>query len=62
MTNQQQISLINTIKEHYFEKNLNALQKGAIAEIIEIDQFLVQDILHLLNIYQRDLRKREFIE
>lgn len=62
MTKQQQISLIHTLKEQYFEKNLKSLQLGAIADVIEIDRFLVKDILNLLNIYQRYSRKREFIE
>jgi hypothetical protein len=60
MTKDQRLCLIDTFRETLFEKNLQAIsQDHAIPVLFEIDRFLLKDILHLLNQYERETTNNE---
>ena len=60
MTKDQKICLIDTFRETLFEQNLQVTaQDYAIPDSFEIDRFLLKDICHLLNHYQKEIINNE---
>lgn len=60
MTKDQRLCLIDNFKDALFEKNLQVTaQDYAIPDSFEIDRFLLKDICHLLNQYQKEIIKNE---
>jgi len=58
MTSDKKICLIDTFRETIFEKNIDAvLSENEAADSFLIDRFLLKDILHLLNQYEREVIK-----
>ena len=56
MTKHQKICLIHTFRDAVFEKNQQAMvQDYSIQDSFEIDRFLLKDILHLMNQYEREI-------
>ena len=63
MTKDQKLCLIDTFREVMFDRNGNAIEDIAsgrpLADAFEIDRFLLKDILHLLNQYEREIINNE---
>ncbi len=58
MPKDKKICLIDTFREIIFEKNIDAvLSENEAADSFLIDRFLLKDILHLLNQYEREVIK-----
>lgn len=58
MTKDKKICLIDTFRETIFEKNIDTLLSDNEApDSFPIDRFLLKDILHLLNQYEREVIK-----
>jgi hypothetical protein len=56
MKKDKKICLIDTFRETIFEKNKQAFfSTHECPETFEIDRFLLKDILHLLNQYEREI-------
>ncbi len=63
MTKDRKLHLIDTFRETIFEKNSDAIEDIAsnklLTDTFEIDRFLLKDICHLLNHYQKEIIKNE---
>jgi hypothetical protein len=58
MTKDKKICLIDTFRETIFEKNEQAFfSTHECPDTFEIERFLLKDILHLLNQYEREVIK-----
>ncbi len=58
MTKDEKICLIDTFRETIFEKNEQAFfSTHECPDTFEIERFLLKDILHLLNQYEREVVK-----
>jgi len=58
MNKEQKICLIDTYRETLYEKNQQSFfSNNHYTETFEIDRFLLKDILHLLNHYEREIIK-----
>ena len=56
MTKDKKICLIDTFRETISEKNIDAfLSDYEAPDSFPIDRFLLKDILHLLNQYEREI-------
>ena len=58
MNKEQKICLIDTFRETLYEKNQQSFfSHNDYTDAFEIDRFLLKDILHLLNHYEREIIK-----
>ena len=56
MTKDKKICLIDTYRETFFEKNHQSFfSHHDYTDTFEIDRFLLKEILHLLNQYEREI-------
>jgi len=60
MNKEQKICLIDTLRETFFENNEQSFfSHNDYTDTFEIDRFLLKDILHLLNHYEREIIKND---
>ena len=60
MTKDQRLCLIDTFREVLFENNLQAIDPDyKKSDSFVIDRFLLKDICHLLNQYEREIINNE---
>lgn len=60
MNKEQKICLIDTYRETLYEKNQQFFfSHNHHTDTFEIDRFLLKDILHLLNHYEREIIKND---
>jgi hypothetical protein len=49
--------VIDTLRDTYIDKSIDMLLSEKFSDTLDIDRFLLADVLHLLNQYEREMIK-----